>query len=266
MSETDKATFDSVAKVIHSEDLQAPFDELFSLHYRAVFRTASAIVHDSTLAEDVTQEVFLRLYRNLDEISLGERLQAWLLRVTINVARNTLRQPTSLDKSHLDAAKRESGFEQDMERRLAIEEARRALDKIKEPMRSCLLLKQQGLSYREIATTLSIKETSVNSLVARARKEFASKYGKIGIGRSESPKRKIKSDKNPVSLLSDSEITQVVPEEASAEVPNNEIKTTIEAFKTAIDKSVENMREDHVEIIRLRAETRNLIDRLETIY
>ena len=56
---------------------------------------------------------------------------------------------------------------------MAIQEARRALDKIKEPMRSCLLLKQQGLSYKEIATTLSLKETNVGSLVARGRKEFA---------------------------------------------------------------------------------------------
>ncbi len=47
--------------------------------------------------------------------------------------------------------------EEDYERRMAIEEARRALDKIKEPMRSCLLLKQQGLSYREIATTFVIE-------------------------------------------------------------------------------------------------------------
>jgi len=65
-------------------------------------------------------------------------------------------------------------------RQVAIEEARRALDKIKEPMRSCLLLKQQGLSYKEIATTLSLKETNVGSLVARGRKEFARVYGKIG--------------------------------------------------------------------------------------
>jgi DNA-directed RNA polymerase specialized sigma24 family protein len=70
--------------------------------------------------------------------------------------------------------------EEDYERRLAIEEARRALDKIKEPMRSCLLLKQQGLSYREIATSLSLKETNIGSLVARGRKEFARVYGKIG--------------------------------------------------------------------------------------
>ena len=47
-------------------------------------------------------------------------------------------------------------------------------------MRSCLLLKQQGLSYREIATSLSIKETNIGSLVARGRQEFARVYGKIG--------------------------------------------------------------------------------------
>jgi DNA-directed RNA polymerase specialized sigma24 family protein len=60
-----------------------------------------------------------------------------------------------------------------------VERATRALDKIKEPMRSCLLLRHQGLSYREIAQTLSLKENYVGSLVARARKEFARTYGKI---------------------------------------------------------------------------------------
>jgi RNA polymerase sigma factor (sigma-70 family) len=163
------------------------FDEAFTLHHRAVFRTARAVVRDSALAEDVTQEVFLRLYRNLDSTPGEELLRAWLLRVTLNVARNTLRGNTRSmvrdNEYHKESV--ETGFyvdapEEDYERKIAIEEARRALDKIKEPMRSCLLLKQQGLSYKEIATTLSIKETNVGSLVARGRKEFARVYGKIG--------------------------------------------------------------------------------------
>lgn len=163
------------------------FDEAFTLHHRAVFRTARAVVRDSALAEDVTQEVFLRLYRNLDSTPGEELLRPWLLRVTLNVARNTLRgQNRSMTRDneyHKSTA--ENGWmaeapAEDYERRMAIEEARRALDKIKEPMRSCLLLKQQGLSYREIATTLSLKETNVGSLVARGRKEFARVYGKIG--------------------------------------------------------------------------------------
>jgi len=163
------------------------FDEAFTLHHRAVFRTARAVVRDSALAEDVTQEVFLRLYRNLNSTPGEDLLRAWLLRVTLNVARNTLRgQSRSMIRDNeYQKSTAEIGFfvdapEEDYERRLAIEEARRALDKIKEPMRSCLLLKQQGLSYREIATSLSLKETNVGSLVARGRKEFARVYGKIG--------------------------------------------------------------------------------------
>ena len=163
------------------------FDEAFTLHHRAVFRTARAVVRDTALAEDVTQEVFLRLYRNLNATPGEDLLRAWLLRVTLNVARNTLRgQSRSMVRDNeYQKSTAESGWfteapEEDYERKIAIEEARRALDKIKEPMRSCLLLKQQGLSYREIATTLSIKETNVGSLVARGRKEFARVYGKIG--------------------------------------------------------------------------------------
>jgi len=163
------------------------FDEAFTLHHRAVFRTARAVVRDTALAEDVTQEVFLRLYRNLNSTPGEELLRAWLLRVTLNVARNTLRgqsrsmvRDNEYHKSTAESGQMAEAPEVDYERKLAIEETRRALDKIKEPMRSCLLLKQQGLSYREIATTLSLKETNVGSLVARGRKEFARVYGKIG--------------------------------------------------------------------------------------
>ena len=183
-----RALIDSMSNDIGTEAVgPLSFDEAFTLHHRAVFRTARAVVRDSALAEDVTQEVFLRLYRNLNSTPGEDLLRAWLLRVTLNVARNTLRgQSRSMvrdNEYHKSTA--ENGFfvdaaEDDYERRMAIEEARRALDKIKEPMRSCLLLKQQGLSYREIATSLSLKETNIGSLVARGRKEFARVYGKIG--------------------------------------------------------------------------------------
>jgi RNA polymerase sigma factor (sigma-70 family) len=172
---------------IATEAPSLSFDEVFTLHHRVVFRTACAVVRDAALAEDVTQEVFLRLYRHMDSTPGEELLRAWLLRVTLNVARNTLRGQTrsmARDHEYQRSTTADGWFassaEEDYKRRVEIEEARKALDKIKEPMRSCLLLKQQGLSYREIATTLSVKETNVGSLVARGRKEFARVYGKIG--------------------------------------------------------------------------------------
>src|SRR4051812_5881861 len=67
------------------------FDEAFTLHHRTVFRTARSVVQDCGLAEDVTQEVFIRLYKHMDSIRDGEMLRPWLIRVALNVARNTLR-------------------------------------------------------------------------------------------------------------------------------------------------------------------------------
>src|SRR5262244_1026518 len=132
-----RALIDSMSNDIGTEAVgPLSFDEAFTLHHRAVFRTARAVVRDSALAEDVTQEVFLRLYRNLDATPGDELMRAWLLRVTLNVARNHVRGSTRSmirdNEYHRESV--DSGFvdapEEDYERKVAIEEARRALDKI----------------------------------------------------------------------------------------------------------------------------------------
>ena len=162
------------------------FDEAFTLHHRTVFRVARGVVQDAALAEDVTQEVFIRLYKNLDSVPTDDLLKAWLIRVTMNVARNALRgnfRATARDDAFFKEA--EANYtaepELDYERKTEIEEVRKALAKVKEPMRSCLMLKEQGMSYKEIAVTLGLNETSIGTFVARARKEFLRFYGKIGI-------------------------------------------------------------------------------------
>lgn len=161
------------------------FDEAFTLHHRTVFRAARSVVQDAGLAEDVTQEVFLRLYNNIDSICDAEMLRPWLIRVAINVARNTIRgniRANTRDENYVKESAEVSVYsvESDFEQKEQESEINRALNKIKEPLRSCLILKQQGLSYREIAESLSLNETSIGQYVARARKEFVRFYGKIG--------------------------------------------------------------------------------------
>ena len=180
-----QAAIDSVPAQATRPAASVSFDEAFTLHHRVVFAMARAVVRDSALAEEITQEVFLKLYRHLDSAPGADLLRPWLLRITLNEARNTIRsrnralaRDTNYQRNNnLDAAMQTGGDSRELDA------VRRALDKIKEPMKSCLLLRHQGLSYREIAQTLSLKESYVGSLIARARKEFARTYGKIGVDR-----------------------------------------------------------------------------------
>lgn len=161
------------------------FEEAFTLHHRTVFRAARSVVHDPGLAEDVTQETFLRLYKHLDSIKDGEMLRPWLIRVAINVAKNTVRgqvRANTRDESYVKEAGEDTArsVEVDYEEYTGVNEIYRALGKIKEPLRSCLILKQQGLSYKEIAGSLDLNESSIGTFVARARAEFARIYSRGG--------------------------------------------------------------------------------------
>jgi RNA polymerase sigma factor (sigma-70 family) len=161
------------------------FEEAFTLHHRTVFRTARSVVHDAGLAEDVTQEVFIRLYKHIDSLPNLDMLRPWLIRVALNVAKNTLRgniRANTRDENYVKETVGNSIFsvESEYEQKSEVSEINRALSKVKEPLRSCLVLKQQGLSYREIAESLSLNETSIGTYVARARAEFMRFYGKVG--------------------------------------------------------------------------------------
>jgi len=62
---------DSILDESSLEEVGLSFDEVFTLHHRAVFATARGVVRDATLAEEITQEVFLKLYRHFDSKQIG---------------------------------------------------------------------------------------------------------------------------------------------------------------------------------------------------
>ncbi len=161
------------------------FEEAFSLHHRTVFRAARSIVRDAGLAEDVTQEVFIKLYKHKDDLPDAEMLRPWLIRVALNLAKNVVRgniRANTRDENYVKETV-ENGVisvETEYEQQAELTDVNRALSKVKEPLRSCLVLKQQGLTYREIAESLELNETSIGTYVARARAEFMRFYGKVG--------------------------------------------------------------------------------------
>ena len=158
----------------------------FAEHHRLVYRYACALTRDSALAEDAAQEVFLRLHRQ--RVAAG-MLRPWLIRVTANVARNLLRtrrRAVARDEAFAVEARRRHERrlpDEELGRESDIRKAQEALGRLEEPQRSCLLLRHEGLSYREIAAALGLKASHVGSLIARGRVKFMQVYGKAGKGR-----------------------------------------------------------------------------------
>src|SRR5690606_19936053 len=161
------------------------FEEAFNNHHRVVYRTARSVLRDDGLAEDVAQEVFIRLENNLGSVTSEEMLRQWLIRVMLNLGRTTRRGNSRENTRDENYVKLSDGnvvdsVEKEFEQKEELSDMNRALTRVKEPLRSCLVLKQQGFSYREIAESLSLNETSIGTYVARARAEFMRYYGKSG--------------------------------------------------------------------------------------
>jgi RNA polymerase sigma-70 factor, ECF subfamily len=156
------------------------FATLFTRHYASVHALLYRLLGDADEAEDVAQEVFLKLYERPLSGSREHNLRAWLFRVATNLGYNVLRAGQRRRERHERAERERADSREDpASAALAVEErftVRRALAGLSEKHQSCLLLRYQGLSYAEIAEVLRIAPGSVGTILARAEADFRHKY------------------------------------------------------------------------------------------
>jgi len=136
------------------------------------------MVRRPAVAEDVSQEVFLRLWQNLGRIDDADGLPAWLRRVATNAVIDYWRKEDARRRRR-DAlrehpiARRVVRPSARMESQEAVEAVRAATDALPVKLRSVLMLRTvEGLSYDQIAETLAISVGSVRSRLFRARQEL----------------------------------------------------------------------------------------------
>ena len=149
------------------------FDELYDAYATDVLRVAYFYLADRHKAEDVCQDVFVKLYTHADTIAPG-REKAWLLRVTVNSCRDLWRSAW-LRRVVLGAPTLELIPAQDetIEKREEKEELMRAVQKLPDAFRETILLHYyQGLGISEIAQMLDLPEGTISSRLSRARKKL----------------------------------------------------------------------------------------------
>lgn len=147
------------------------FKELFTAYYPGVVRHAAFLIGDYATAQDVAQEVFLRLYD--DPPREFTNLPAWLTKVTTNLSLNYMRgEKRRLRREEREIPPEEAAPDESLESLSQMEPVRAALALLPERDRICLLLKSSGYDYAEIAHAIGVNRASVGTILARARERF----------------------------------------------------------------------------------------------
>lgn len=156
--------------------------ELVSTHQRMVYSLAFHLLGDRDEALDLSQEVFLRVFRTLSSFRGQSALRTWIYRIVVNQARNRQRwwrrrhrsEQVSLDEHLQQHGELESEGEALPDRLLASKETAafiwKALDRLPFDQRTALILREiDGLRYEEIAFSLGVAIGTVKSRLTRAR-------------------------------------------------------------------------------------------------
>jgi RNA polymerase sigma factor (sigma-70 family) len=162
----------------------AAWEEIVQSYSRRVYNLAYRFTSRADTAEDLTQDVFVRVYRSLDQYNPRQGdLQNWLMRLARNLIiddyRKRQRAPQDEiaddledHKYHLRSA--ESSVQREMERRELGAQVQAGIDKLSADLRTCVILRDiEELSYQEIVDLLKIPEGTVKSRINRGRIELA---------------------------------------------------------------------------------------------
>jgi RNA polymerase sigma-70 factor, ECF subfamily len=160
----------------------AAFELLMRRHERLVLATALRLLGRMEDAQDASQEVFLKLHRNLGKLESAANVSGWLYKVTVNVCHDLRRRrPTEAPVEEAErlparAAGPDCGIA-DAERRRALELSLRMLS---EREREAVVLRDlEGLSTEEVARAMGSTEATVRSQISQARvkmKGFLERY------------------------------------------------------------------------------------------
>lgn len=162
---------------------QAAFDYLVQKYRRAMISFMYRMAHNSAVAEDLAQEVFLRVYRSRDTYAASAKFTTWLYRIATNLAANYARDTrhekpestVSLDQPDedtgltVDLPDSSPNVEQNILRRERLAAIRKHVQELPERQRMAVVMhKYQAMDYRQIAEVLHLSESATKSLLFRA--------------------------------------------------------------------------------------------------
>jgi RNA polymerase sigma-70 factor, ECF subfamily len=160
------------------------WEEIVQAFSRRIFNLAYRFTSNADSAEDLTQEVFIRIYKTLDQYDSKQGdLANWLMRLARNLIiddyrhrqrnpQNTMADAVDDHQYHLRAVG--NSAHKEMERRELAMQVQEGIDKLPADLKTCVILRDiEEMTYQEIVDVLQIPEGTVKSRINRGRIELA---------------------------------------------------------------------------------------------
>ncbi|MDP3461372.1 MAG: RNA polymerase sigma factor [Bacteroidales bacterium] len=161
----------------------AAFMALMDKYQRQVFRTVMGFVHTKEDAEEITQDIFIRVFKSLNTFQGKSEFSTWLYRITVNTSLNFIRRT---GKNRL-LQSLETIFSLRSEEKTPLEELesaerdrriRKAIDSLPEQQRMAFVLNRyEELPQKKIAAVMNRSEGAVEQLLQRAKENLKKKLG-----------------------------------------------------------------------------------------
>ncbi len=157
-------------------DKQA-FSQVVTEYAGAVYNTALRYCKNKEDAEDVSQEVFIKIFRYLPSFKFESSFKTFIYRVTVNTALDFLRKNKV---AHEEISENIESAEPGIESKIIVKEREKAVEnaisELSEELRDAVVLREyDGLSYAEIAEVLEVKVGTIKSRILRGREKIREK-------------------------------------------------------------------------------------------
>ncbi len=179
-----------LAKLARSGDRDA-FEQLVNLYKDKIFHLGYRMLNDKHEAEDIVQETFLRVYKNLDKFDEAHKFSTWIYRIATNLCIDRLRKRKagySLDAETRDGeglewhdklATEHPGPESEVLLTETQEHIRRAINTLPDKYKSIVILRYlHDLSLQEISDIVEMPVTTIKTRIHRGREHLRRKLAK----------------------------------------------------------------------------------------